>query len=290
MRILMLGGTSFVGRAIAATAAREGHAVTIFSRGRTGSELFPEVPRLLGDRETGDYGSLADDEWDAVVDVSGFVPRHVNQVADALGDRAGRYLFISSHNVYAPTDTAESDEDTERVPPWRDSEEIDQETYGRLKVACEDDLLARYGSRATIVRPGRVAGPHDNQDAFTYWVRRAARGGAVALPADPRQPTQVIDSRDLARFVVRLLVDDRPGAFTAVGPAEPTTMAGLVGTCAAVAGTTVDIVPVTPDSVPAGFPLVRHGDWTSQQRSAARARAAGLPATPLERTARDVLA
>jgi 2'-hydroxyisoflavone reductase len=208
---------------------------------------------------------------------------------DALGDRVGRYVFISSHAVYERGAGPGSTEDTPRRAPVRDTEELGEATYGPLKVACEDDVTARYGRRATIVRPGKVAGPHDPSDMFTYWVRRAARGGRVALPGDPAQPVQVVDSRDLARLVVRLVADDRPGAFHAVGPAEPVTLGGLIRTCARVAGTRVEVVPVPSEGVQRFFPLVR-SDWPSQQRSAARARAAGLPATPLEVTAADVLA
>jgi len=290
VRILILGGTSFIGRAIVDDALRTGCDVTLFGRGRTGAELFPGRPRLIGDRDTGDYAALADGRWDAVADVSGYVPRHVGQAMDALADRVGRYLFLSSHAVYQRHGVGPgSDEDTPRRPAVRDTEELTGETYGPLKVACEDDVTARYGDRATIVRPGKVAGPHDNQDGLTYWVRRAGRGGRVALPADPDQPIQVIDSRDLARLVVQLLADDRPGPFHAVGPADPTTMASLIRTCAQAAGTEVELVPVPPSLAPRMFPLVRT-DWPSQQRSPARARAAGLPATPLLTTAADVLA
>ncbi|HEU5419193.1 MAG TPA: NAD-dependent epimerase/dehydratase family protein [Streptosporangiaceae bacterium] len=290
MRILVLGGTSFVGRAITEDALRSGADVSLFGRGKTGSDLFSGVPRLIGDRDTGDYAALRGGSWDAVVDVSGYVPRHVGQAMDALGDRVGRYLFISSHAVYQ-TDGVQpgATEDTPRRPPRRDTEVLDSETYGPCKVACEDDVTARFGDRATIVRPGKVAGPHDWQDGLTYWVQRAARGGPVALPADPRQPVQVIDSRDLARLVVQLLADGRPGAFQAIGPAEPVTLGGLIETCARAAGTRVQVVPVPPESSPRLFPLVKD-DWPSQQRSAAKARAAGMPATPLEVTAADVLA
>ena len=153
-----------------------------------------QIPGVSGDRDTGDYPALRRGRWDAVVDVSGYVPRHVGQAMDALGDRAGRYLFISSHAVYQRAGVSPgSTEDTPRRPPVRDTEELDEETYGRLKVACEDDVTARYGSRATIVRPGKVAGPHDPQDGLNYWVRRAARGGRVAVPGDPAQPIQIID-------------------------------------------------------------------------------------------------
>lgn len=290
VRILVLGGTSFVGRAIVADALRAGAEVTLFGRGKTGADLFPELTRLVGDRDTGDYRALFAGGWNAVVDVSGYVPRHVGQAMDALGDRVGRYLFISSHAVYQHAGVGPgSTEDTPRRPPVRDTEELGADTYGPLKVACEDDVVARYGPRATIVRPGKVAGPYDWQDGLTYWVRRAARGGRVALPGDPQQPVQVIDSRDLGGLVVRLLADDRSGAFHAVGPAEPTTIGGLIQTCARAAGTRVEIVPVPPETALPLFPLIRT-DWPSQQRSPARARAAGMPATPLAVTAADVLA
>ncbi|MFK0168620.1 NAD-dependent epimerase/dehydratase family protein [Streptomyces sp. NPDC090306] len=292
MRILVLGGTSFVGRAVVDDALRFGAEVTLFGRGRTGTELFPDVPRRIGDRDTGDYAALRDGTWDAVVDVSGYVPRHVGQAMDVLGDRVGRYLFISSQAVYRQTGAGpDADEDTPRRQPVRDAEELTEETYGPLKAACEDDVSARFGTRATIVRPGKVAGPYDAQEGLTYWVRRAARGGRVALPGSPAQPVQVVDSRDLARLVLRLLADDRPGVFHAVGPAEPTTMAGLITTCARVAGSEVEIVPVPTGAVPAFFPLVRaEPTWSTQRRSAARARAAGMPATPLATTVADVLA
>jgi 2'-hydroxyisoflavone reductase len=286
----VLGGTSFVGRTIVEDALSHGADVTLFGRGKTGADLFPDVPRLFGDREAGDYEALRQRSWDAAVDVSGYVPRHVGDAMDALGDRVGRYLFISSHAVY--DDTAlepDSTEDAARRPPVRDTEELFQETYGPLKVACEDDVTARYGQRATIVRPGKVAGPYDWQDGLTYWVRRASRGGRVAVPGDPRQPVQVIDSRDLARLVVRLLTDDRPGAFHAVGPAEPVTIGGLIQVCARAAGTEVEIVRVPAETAPPLFPLIK-ANWPSQQRSPARARAAGMPATPLDVTAADVLA
>jgi len=290
MRILVLGGTWFVGRAIVEDALHGGAEVTLFGRGKSGNDLFPELTRLRGDRDTRDYAALRDGSWDAVVDVTGYVPRHVGQAMDALGDRVGRYLFISSHAVYRHEGLRPgSDEDAPRRAPVRGTEELDDTTYGPLKVACEDDVVARYGQRATIVRPGKVAGPHDWQDGLTYWVRRAAGGGRVAVPGDPEQPVQIIDVRDLARLVVQLLADDRPGAFHAVGPAEPVTLGGLIETCARVAGTQVELVPVPLGLAPQPFPLVKT-DWATQQRSPARALAAGMSATPLQVTAADVLA
>ena len=290
----MLGGTSFVGRAIAAEAVGRGDELTLFSRGITGAALFARADRRKGDRETGDYASLADGSWDAVVDVSAYVPRHVAQAAEAVQDRGGRYLLISTGSVYDRALAAPDamDENAPRLAPVRNTEEVTGETYGALKVACEDDVLARFVDRATIVRPGIVAGPHDVTDRFTYWVRRAARGGRVALPGRPDQPAQVVDSRDLARFVLQLLHDDRPGVFNAVGPAESVTLAGLVEACALGAGTSVEVVPVDPSGVAEGFPLVlADPSWDAlYRRSAAAARAVGLTATPLAQTAADTLA
>ncbi len=289
MNVLVLGGTAFVGRAIVDELIARGHGVALFGRGRTGADLFPGVERVLGNRETGDYAALAGRTFDAVVDVSGYVPRHVQQAADALQGRGGRYLFISTGSVYDRSRAGEQvTEATPRLAPERDTEQITGDTYGPLKVACEDDVLARHDA-ATIVRPGIVAGPFDPTDRFTWWVRRAARGGRLALPGRPDQPAQVVDSRDLARLVAQLLEDDRGGTFNAVGPAEPVTLQQLAQACARAAGTEVEVVPV-PEVT--GFPLVLpDATWDVMfGRSRVAAEAAGLTSTPLETTAADVLA
>lgn len=293
MRLLVLGGTSFVGRAVVQQALDRGDEVTVFSRGRTGSELFPEVERRTGDRDTGDLAALSGGAYDAVADVSGYVPRHVRQAHEALGAQVGRCLFISTGSVY---DVARApdviDEDAPRLVPERGTEQVTDRTYGPLKVACEDDVRALWGDRATVVRPGIVAGPHDPTDRFTWWVRRAARGGRTVLAGLPEQPVQVVDAGDLARLVLALLSADRPGTLNAVGPAAPTTLAGLVQTCARAAGTTVDLVAVPPEQVDPPQPLVLPDPATHVlfRRSAALARAAGLTATPLVDTAAAVLA
>jgi 2'-hydroxyisoflavone reductase len=291
MRILVLGGTSFVGRAIVSDALRHDAEVTLFNRGKTGQELFPETQRLVGDRDTGNYRALEGrQEWDAVVDLSGYQSRQVDQAMDVLGDRVGRYVFISSHAVYVRTGIGPgSDESTPRREPLRSAEVLDNDTYGRCKVACEDDVLARYGDRATLVRPGKVVGPYDSADTFPYWVRRGAGGGRVELPGRPEQPIQVTDSRDLARLVVQLIADDRPGAFNAIGPLEPTTISGVIETAASVAGTEVEIVPVPADGMAAPL-ILPEEEWGSRQRSTARAREVGMTSTPLAVTIADVLA
>jgi 2'-hydroxyisoflavone reductase len=284
VRILVLGGTSFVGRYVVADALRRGHTVTLFSRGLTGIELFPEAERRTGDRETGDYTALTSGSWDAVVDVSGYQTKHVDQAMDVLGDRVARYVFISSHAVYAPTSAPGSDESFPRREPLRAADVLDNDTYGRCKVACEDDVVARYGDRATLVRPGKVAGPYDTSDTVLYWLRRAVCGGRIALPTVPEHPLQLTDVRDLGYFVNQLVADNRPGAFNAVGP--PTTIGELLTTAA---GSPVELVRISPDTYPRGFPLLQD-DWTARQRDPAKARAAGLPVTPLEETIADTLA
>jgi 2'-hydroxyisoflavone reductase len=131
VRILVLGGTSFVGRAIVTQALANGDEVTLFNRGKTGPDLFPDLERLVGDRSTGDYQALADRRWDAVVDVTGYVPRHVREAADAVGDGIRRYLFISTGSVYDPKRAAvDMTEDSPRLAPERGTEEIDENTYG----------------------------------------------------------------------------------------------------------------------------------------------------------------
>ena len=288
MKTLVLGGTSFVGRAIVQDLLDRGHEPTLFTRGITNPELFPDVPRITGDRATGDYRGVSG-TWDAVVDVSAYYPRQVDEALTALGDSVGRYLLISTCSVYDVTQSPDGyDEESPRLPEVRGTEEVSGDTYGGLKVACEDDVVARLGERATVVRPGIVAGPHDPTERFTYWVRRAAAGGRVALPGDPAQPVQVVDARDLARLCTLLLEQDRTGFFTAVGPAEPVTLGRLVETCAEAAGTTVEVVPVTSEQqLPLVVPAAVAGLFLA---SGARARAAGMPATPLVQTAADTLA
>ena len=287
MDVLVLGGTSFVGRGIVADLVERGHTPTLFNRGRTGAELFPGVERLVGDRETGDYAALSGRQWDAVVDTCAYVPREAAQAVAALGDRSGRYLFISSGLVYDLAAAAADGitETSARLPPYRASEDVDDETYGRLKVACEDDLLAHFGDRVTFVRPGWVVGPNDPNDRLTYWVRRAARDGRVVVPGRLDRPMQVVDVRDLARLVVLLLEQDLPGVYNCVGPAQPLTLRELIWACGG-----VELVEVPDDGL--AFPLLLpDASWDVMfSISSVAARAAGMPQTPLAQTAADTLA
>jgi nucleoside-diphosphate-sugar epimerase len=288
VRILVLGGNGFVGQAVVADALRQGAEVTSFSRGVSGTALPAEVTQLVGDRSTGDYSALAGGEWDAVVDLSGFKTREVDAAMDVLGDRVGRYVFVSSHAVYVRDLPAGTDETAPRREPLRDADVLTNATYGPCKVACEDDVRKRYGDRATIVRPGRVTGPGDASGTALYWIRRGARGGRIALPTKPEAPLQLIDSRDVGRLIVQLVTDDRPGAYNATGP--DSTIAELITTAADLAGTTAEIIPIPFDAVPPRFPLMDpEAEWGERRRNPAKARAAGMPVTPLRQTVADVL-
>lgn len=280
MDVLVLGGTSFVGRWIVQDLLDRGHAPTLFTRGKTGADLFPGTSRATGDRDAGDYASIAGTTWDAVVDVSAYVPRHVAEASAAV--TAGRYLFISTGSVYDRTAAGDGmTEDSPRLAPYRESEVVDGDTYGPLKVACEDDVLALHGDRATIVRPGIVAGPYDPTDRFTWWTRQT---GTVEVPGRLDQPVQVVDARDLARLTVLLLENDQPGTYNAVGPQPPVTLAELARVCGAEELVEVETKP--------GFPLVLPDPtWDVLfRRSAAAALAAGMPTTPLATTAADTRA
>jgi 2'-hydroxyisoflavone reductase len=221
VRILIIGGTAFVGRYIAEAAIDEGHEVTLFNRGRTGPDLFPQAEHLTGDRNS-DLSALADGTFDATVDVCGYFPRQLRSLAGALGGRGGRYVFISSVSAYSPKVQSGYDESAplaDVADP--DALTVTMENYGGLKVACEQTAVREFGDGATIIRPTYVIGPHDHSYRFTRWVDRLARGGHVLAPGDPTDPIQLIDARDLGRWLVLLLDRSITGTYHAVNPAPP---------------------------------------------------------------------
>src|SRR6059058_6414187 len=186
MKLLVLGGTKFLGRAAVEAALARGDEVTLFNRGETNPELFPEVEKLRGDRD-GDLSALEGRSWDAVVDTSGYVPRVVTQTLAALGD-VGHYTFVSSISVYAdvstpPTESSPVAELKEPTEEWR-------EAYGELKADCEDVVRERFPG-AFVPRPGLIVGPWDPTGRFTYWPERFAEGGRVLAPAPPEADAQV---------------------------------------------------------------------------------------------------
>jgi 2'-hydroxyisoflavone reductase len=228
LRILILGGTRFLGPHMAEYALARGHTLTFFNRGKTHPEVLPQVERIQGDRN-GDLGGLVGREWDAVIDNSGFVPRHVRLSAELLHGKVPHYLFISSVSVYASF--ASANDETSPVGRLADEsvEKIDGETYGPLKALCESAATAVYGAgHATIIRPGLIVGPDDNTDRFTYWPARAARGGEIAAPGSPKDPVQVIDARDLAAFAIQAVERQTAGVFNVLSPPGRFTIGDVV--------------------------------------------------------------
>jgi 2'-hydroxyisoflavone reductase len=297
MRILVLGGTQLVGRAIVETALTDGHELTLFNRGRTNAGLFPGVEQIHGDRDGGLDG-LATGSWDVCVDVSGYLPRVVGQSVDLLTGRVGRYVFISTISVYA--DLAEPrDEDSPRATlDDPETEKIDGMTYGALKARCEDVVRERYGGDATIIRPGYVIGAHDHTGRFPWWVHRAARGGDVLVPRGLASGFQAIDARDLAEFTLSASLSGLPGPFNATGPVPPITLLDVVRETARQAGVEADPVVVDDAFLAAQEPEVELPLWPGAEPSWAawaqvdvgRALAAGLTFRPLAETVAATLA
>ncbi|MGZ5063824.1 MAG: NAD-dependent epimerase/dehydratase family protein, partial [Usitatibacter sp.] len=220
MRILILGGTVFLGRALTDAALARGHRVTHFNRGRS-SAPDARVETVTGDR-TQSLEALAGREWDAVVDTSGYLPQVVGKSARALRDATRRYVFVSSISVYAGPGFAE--DAAVQPPPDPLPDAMTMEAYGALKAACEGVVRESFGDRATLVRPGLIVGPHDPTDRFTWWPARVARGGRVAAPGRPSRTVQFIDVRDLARWMVELVQRGAAGTFNATGPRAPVEM------------------------------------------------------------------
>ena len=221
MTILVLGGTKFVGRAFVDAALAGGHTPVLVHRGKTGPELFPEVEHVHLDRNEG-YAALKGRSFDAAVDVSAYVPRVAGEAAREI--EAGRWLLVSTISVYEEYLPQGTDEDAGLHAPVRNTEEVNGDTYGGLKVACEEDVLTAR-SDAMIVRPGIVAGAHDPTNRLAYWVRRFSEGGDVLVPVRWEQPLQLIDARDLASFMLARLEAGEGGVWNAVGPDH--TLGGL---------------------------------------------------------------
>jgi 2'-hydroxyisoflavone reductase len=293
MRILVLGGTQFLGRHSVEAALARGHEVTMFNRGQTRPELFPDVEKLRGDRD-GNLDTVRGRGFDAVVDTSGYVPRIVGETIHALGD-VGHYTFVSSISVYAdastpPTESSPVAELEEPTEEWR-------EAYGELKADCEDVVRERFPS-AFIPRPGLIVGPWDPTGRFTYWPERLADGGRVLAPAPPDADAQVIDARDLAEWIVRSSDAKLSGVFNAVGPREPLTMDRLLETISTTTSsdaglhwTAADLLLARGIEEYVTLPLwLVDPAWAGLGHVAnGRAVAAGLTFRPLEETVRDTL-
>jgi 2'-hydroxyisoflavone reductase len=228
LRILILGGTGFIGPHQVTYALKRGHDITLFNRGRSNPGLFPTVTTLIGDRATGDYESLKGKTWDAVIDNSSSDPEWTRAASQLLKDAAGQYLFISTRSVYrdlsnVPATNKEPVYTPETTPNWKAGDPM---PYGLRKALAEQEAMKAFGSeRTTIVRPGLIVGPGDNTDRFTYWPVRIVRGGEVLAPGDGSDPVQVIDARDVSEWAIRLCEQKDAGVFNAVGPRTPRSFA-----------------------------------------------------------------
>jgi 2'-hydroxyisoflavone reductase len=220
VRLLVIGGTVFLGRAVAEAALARGHAVTLFHRGRHGDDLFPEAEHVLGDR-TEDLAPLEGREWDAVIDTCGFEPEHVGAAARLLAGAVGHYGFVSSGSAYPGWPEAPVDEDA----PVHTG---DEREYGPLKAACERAVEAAMPGRALLARAGVIVGPHENVGRLPWWLRRLAEGGDVVAPGPPGAPIQLIDARDLAAWMLDMAERGGAGAYNAIAPPGSATWGGLL--------------------------------------------------------------
>ncbi len=294
--LLVLGGTGFIGPHLVRHAVTRGHRVTIFTRGRHQADLPESVTRLEGDRN-GKLGALEGKKWDAVIDDSATNPDWVRQSAQLLKDSAGQYLFTSSTGVYYPYLKRGIDESGPVHYDPQDAKNED-EAYGVAKARCERETQRAFGDRAIIVRPTYIVGPGDTSDRFPYWPVRLARGGEVLAPGKHDDPSQFIDVRDLAEFMIRLIEEKKSGAYNAAGPRKAITApefyeAARVALRAEATFTYVDDYDfLSEHGITEAIPwaMLRGNDYGMMSVTTDRAIAAGLTFRPLETTVRDTLA
>lgn len=301
MKLLILGGTIFLGRHIVEAALQRGHTVTLFNRGQRNAELFPQLQKLRGDRraENG-LEALKGHTWDAVIDTCGYIPREVRASARLLADAVQHYAFISTESVYANFQQAGIDE-TYATGTLADEtvEEVTGETYGPLKALCEREAEAALPGRALIIRPGLIVGPNDPTDRFTYWPVRVARGGEVLAPQHAGYAVQFIDVRDLAAWTVGMVEAQQTGVFNADGPT--TALGEVLQIRQAQSQSAAQFIWVTEEflaqnnvapwsQMPLWIPESDADAAGFARISIAKAHAASLTHRPLTETVRDTLA
>jgi 2'-hydroxyisoflavone reductase len=296
VRLLILGGTKFLGRATVEAALHRGHDVTLFNRGRTNPELFPEAEKIRGDRDH-DLSALEGRTWDAVVDTSAYVPQQARASAAALAESAGHYLFVSSLSAYADPSRPLDEESplAEREEGQPDDRLLeDFSNYGALKVLCERAAAEAFDGPTAIVRPGLIVGPHDPTGRFTYWPHRVARGGEVLAPDLPKDQVQFIDVRDLGEWIVNLCEQKTEGPFNAVN--HDVTWQTLLETCRDVTGSGAEFIWVDPEFLVEQevgewmeVPMWLHEEIGLHATDASRATDAGLTIRPLAETVQGTL-
>jgi 2'-hydroxyisoflavone reductase len=308
LRILILGGTGFIGPHEVDYALSRGHQVTVFNRGRQGNPWGGKVEELLGDRNTGDLSALAGREWDVCIDNPTTLPFWVRDAGKALSGKVGQYVFISTISVYASNRKPADEGDALEVYNGGDPLDVTPKVfaangnalYGPLKAASEAEAKRQFGEAVTIVRPGLIVGPGDQTDRFTYWPVRLSRGGDVLAPGDGTDPVQLIDARDLTEWIVRLCEQRTFGTFNAIGPAHTLTMGAMLDGVKKAVGGDARLVWVPEKFLDANqvsawgdMPVwvPGHGDTAGfHRRDIRRALAAGLTYRPLATTAADTLA
>lgn len=299
LKILVLGGTGYIGPHMVREALRRRHDVTLFNRGKTARTLFRDLDLLIGDRDNG-LDALKDRSWDAVIDNSGYVPRHVTDSARLLSPSVSHYVFVSSISAYASFADANDEGSPLATMPDESVEEVTGGTYGPMKALCEQSVAAEMGEdRVTILRPTYICGPGDHTDRFSYWPVRTMQGGEMLWPGTPQDKIQIIDVRDFANFVVDAVEQRISGTYNTVTPAGSYSIGELLADSMAVTGVTVDPTWVSAEFIEAQN-LAERGAlpiWsppTGEYAGVAyvngeRAAARGLRNRPVKETARDVI-
>jgi len=294
--LLILGGTGFIGPHLTEEAQRRGWKVTHFNRGKHAAKGVPGVETLIGDRD-GQLDNLRGRSWDAVIDDTGYIPKYVKMSAELLAPSVRYCLYISSVSAYATFATPNDEHSSLGKLADIETDKVTNDTYGPMKALCEQYSAAAFRDRMSIVRPGYIVGPLDPTDRFTYWPVRVSRGGEMLAPGTPRDPIQIIDVRDLAAFMMKLVESRTNGTFNAVSPPRAFAMGDLITAserASPKAGTKVNWVAeeylaAHDIDVPIWAPL--KGDMAGFALTAMEgARAAGLRSRRLEETVRDTLA
>ena len=298
--LLILGGTGFIGPHLTQEAQRLGWQVTHFNRGKRDADGMPGVETLIGDRK-GQLDSLEGRKWDAVVDNTGYIPKFVKMSAALLAPNVGYCLFVSSISAYASFRQANDETSPTGKLTNADIEDVTNETYGPMKALCERYSLDAFKGRASVVRPGYIVGPLDNSDRFTYWPVRMSKGGEMMAPGTPADPIQIVDVRDLAAWMMKLVEARATGYFNAVSAPRQFTMGDLISACqlaSPAAGTRVTWVPedflatrwkAEDLDFPPWSPLKGEQAGASLT-SSKRATDTGLRIRAMEETVRDTLA
>ena len=300
MRILILGGTVFLGRHLVDAALNAGHHVTTFRRGRERADLPKGVATIIGDRR-GDHAELRDGQWDAVVDCSGYFPIHVASAAQCLASHAGQYVFISSVLQYADLSKPGICEDAPSAHgSFTGNPPLNELTYGTLKAICEQEVLRVFSERATILRPGYLVGPRDRSERFPTWIKRASLGGIMLIPESGTRAWQLIDVRDLAAWIIALIEKRLTGIFNVTGPDHRECASDLIDRIVSAAGGSSTIRRIDVDRLRGigGKRWLGLADWADPPESLRgiyevsieQAKRAGLVFRPLEQTVRETLA